>query len=195
MDLLLIFGTLLIIGLIWLIIWLPTIWRKLNTKEGETLKDSRVPDGRGVFWAGKQIMGPLSNRKGPSGMRPDPLTGGSEYFIGMEITNQAGEPSVEWVWTGEIATANLECYTGDYGMTWKRIEPNLVRERMRMLQAQVFLLKKTLADKTESDDNRMRREFDELHNAIQKFLPKVTYEKGKKKPGEIGLPMGGGDSE
>jgi hypothetical protein len=175
-------------------IFIESIWNLLfRNSDKMTLKERTVPEGRAVYFVGYTIVGQVSKILGPTRKRPNPKTQDDDYYFGYTTTSSEGDESVEWLWSNELKPIGMENYAGRQGSTWKRIKPDPSEELLRDKEAQIFSLKHELKEMYEITDNRNKMLFDSVHDAVQKFLPKVTYQPGKKKSGEAGMPSGGGD--
>jgi hypothetical protein len=178
-----------IVALFWLYIFIDYLWNMLfRSAEKETLKERKVPEGRAVYWIGHEVIGQIAKILGPTRERPNPRKGKSDKYFGFLVVSSEGDESVEWVWSNEVDLANMEGYAGRPGMTWMRINPDPADELLRDKEAQIFALKHELKEMYEITENRNKMLFDAVHEAVQKFLPKVTYQP-KKKSGQ--MPPGG----
>jgi len=188
---------LLVLGIVlsfWVYIFHEQIWNLLfRNADNATLKERVVPEGRAIYFIGNTIVGQVSKILGPTRKRPNPATQDDDFYFGYVISSSEGDESVEWLWSNELKPLGMENYAGRQGSTWKRVKPNPTEELLRDKDAQVFALKHELVQMYEITENRNKMIFDAVHEAVQKFLPKVTYQPGKKKSGDTGPPGAGGD--
>ena len=178
----------------WVIIWQEQIWNMLfRNNDKATLKERVVPEGRAIYFIGRTIVGQVSKILGPVDKRPNPKTQDDDFYFGYVINTSEGDESVEWLWSNELKPIGLENYAGRQGSTWKRVNPDPSEELLRDKEAQIFALKHELKEMYEITENRNKIIFDSVHEVVQKFLPKVAYQPGKKKSSDAGMPSGGGE--
>lgn len=177
--------------IVWIIIFIDVIWEMLfRNQDQQTLRVQTVPEGRAVYWSGFLIIGQVSQILGPTRVRLNPRTNRYEKYFGFVVQTQDGQSNEEWVWSNEVDEANMEVFAGRPGMTFVRVPDDPTDEVIRDKEAAIFALKHELAQMYEITENRNKMIFDAVHEAVQKFLPKVAYMPKKKAGG--GMPGEGG---